>query len=169
MISKSAEKYCCESVSKIENYTEAVSDKKVVWHCHHKLELCDGQELSKKTLLKHGLYYNRPAEELIFLRPGDHMLLHLGKTRRFDFSKVHTFNDFIHTKQKIQKKYAFWNMQHPENKQHNDKKMAFELSELFRAYEKNETECFKKEREARQYCKIVTKMITYVSTGKGKK
>lgn len=165
MIARDAEKYCCEKLSQIENYVDAISDKKVVWHCHHKLELCDGQEISKERLKKHGLYYNRPAEELIFLHPTAHHLLHWKKTRRFDFSKVVNFNDFIQEKQKIQKKYAFWNEHNPQNRIINNEKMKIELKELFQAYERNEQGYFDKESKAKEYCRITKKLITHIKIG----
>lgn len=28
--------FCCEDISKIENYDKAVADKTQTWHCHHK-------------------------------------------------------------------------------------------------------------------------------------
>lgn len=39
MICKGMERYCCEDISKIENYEEAVADTTQMWHCHHRLEL----------------------------------------------------------------------------------------------------------------------------------
>ena len=66
--------YCCEDPHLIENYNEAVNDKTQTWHCHHRLEI----ELDKtgKELEELGLYYNRPASELIFLTHSEHTKLH---------------------------------------------------------------------------------------------
>lgn len=70
--------YCCDDISQIENYDKAINDNTQTWHCHHKLEI----ELHKeaKELKEMGLYYNRPAEELIFLTQSEHKSLH-GKNK----------------------------------------------------------------------------------------
>lgn len=59
------------------------------WDCHHRLEVGkNGEKVSRNDLIKHGLYYNRPPEELIFLTKSEHTRLHhigqktmLGKKR----------------------------------------------------------------------------------------
>ena len=73
MIGKHIYKYCCEDISKIENYESALSSNEV-WHCHHKLEI--DMNLSRKELIENNLYYNRPASELIFLPMSEHIKLH---------------------------------------------------------------------------------------------
>ena len=81
MISRTIYEFCCENVSKIENFEKAMNDKEM-WHCHHRLETHDenGNEreysISVKTLKEQGLYFNRPANELIFLRMSEHRSLH---------------------------------------------------------------------------------------------
>ena len=76
MIAKGVEIYCCEDISLIENYEQAANDKTQIWHCHHRL----GVKLSAAELIEFGLYWNRPASELIFLTPSEHHLIHsLGK------------------------------------------------------------------------------------------
>lgn len=84
MIGRSSQKYCKDHISKIENYEKALADKIHVWPCHHRLELTlDGQQGCKKDdLIRHNMYYNRPAFELIFLSPFEHSMLHLGKEHR---------------------------------------------------------------------------------------
>lgn len=75
MINKTfTKRYCCEDISLIENYDKAVNDTTQTWQIHHKLEI----ELNKKRdeLIKMGLYYHRPASELIFLTIGDHRRVH---------------------------------------------------------------------------------------------
>lgn len=64
-------KYCCEDISKIENYEEAITSPKK-YCCHHK----NGINISQKELIEKGLYFNRPASELIFLEFGEHIRLH---------------------------------------------------------------------------------------------
>lgn len=66
-------KYCCEDISLIENYKEAVNSNEI-YDCHHRLEM----DLKKtpKELQELNIYYNRPANELIFITHGDHSRLH---------------------------------------------------------------------------------------------
>ena len=78
----SLKKYCCEDVSKIENYDKAITDNTQTWDCHHRLEThnSDGERrlvnLERKELIALGMYYNRPASELIFMTTVDHQYLH---------------------------------------------------------------------------------------------
>lgn len=67
--------YCNEDLSNIENYELAVNDTKM-WDCHHRLEITEGKKQTKKELIEQGLYYNRPASELIFLSHIEHARLH---------------------------------------------------------------------------------------------
>lgn len=81
MISKvNASKYCCEDISLIENYEEAVSSKEL-YHCHHRLEIQGDKCYFAKELKQLNLYYGRPASELIFLNAKAHKDLH------FDYSE----------------------------------------------------------------------------------
>ena len=77
MISKrQALKYCIDDISLIENYEQAISDETQKWDCHHRRESI----YTKSQLIEIGEYYNRPAVELIFLLPKDHMMApHIGK------------------------------------------------------------------------------------------
>ncbi len=81
--------YCCEDISKIENYDKAINDKEM-WHCHHKLELiatggvCD---VDRQDLIDWGIYYNRPADEFIFLTRSEHRSLHKGPNKGKHFSE----------------------------------------------------------------------------------
>ena len=71
-----AKKFCKDDISLIENYEKAIADDTQTWHCHHRRETI----YSAKELIDIGEYYNRPAEELIFLTPNEHHRLHhLGK------------------------------------------------------------------------------------------
>lgn len=76
----SFEKYC-KDYEKIENYQKAKVDNFVGWDCHHRLEThnSDGErrlvDINHKELKALGMYYNRPPEELIFLRKGEHTAL----------------------------------------------------------------------------------------------
>lgn len=83
---KQAYSYCCEDISKIENYDKAMVDTTHTWHCHHRDEikvLPSGMNVirSKQDLIDDGRYYNCPANELIFLTRVDHAKIHnSGKT-----------------------------------------------------------------------------------------
>lgn len=75
-------KFCCEDLSLIENYDLAVNSDEQ--YClHHRLETHDengnlrSQFLSRDFLKEQGLYYNRPANELIFMPYSEHSRLHL--------------------------------------------------------------------------------------------
>ena len=89
MISEEAvKKYCDGDISKIENYDEAISDKDETWDCHHRFEISPNGNFSVDTLKKYCLYYNRPAEELIFLKHSEHISLHTtGKKLSVDQKK----------------------------------------------------------------------------------
>lgn len=74
-------RYCCEDISKIENYETAVNSSER-WDCHHRLEThnSDGErrsvDLTYEELIALGMYYHRSASELIFLKHGEHVRLH---------------------------------------------------------------------------------------------
>lgn len=77
MIGTNVFNYCCEDISLIENYEKAVNDKTQTWVCHHRLEIKDGHNnYSRKELKEMGLYFDRPAKELIFLTDKQHKILH---------------------------------------------------------------------------------------------
>lgn len=69
-------------LTKIENYDKAIADTTQVWDCHHRLEIQNGKPVLKKDLIAQGLYYHRPAEELIFLTHREHIALH--KTGKYN-------------------------------------------------------------------------------------
>ena len=80
------EKYC-KDYENIENYEKAKKDNFKGWHCHHRLETHtpDGKrrdvDIGYKKLIALGLYYHRPAEELIFLTSREHNAFNKGKKR----------------------------------------------------------------------------------------
>lgn len=80
MINRHAQGFCSEDISLIENYQEALADPNETWDCHHRLEIVlDGTGIhvtSKRELIERGLYYNRPASELVFMREKDHHKMH---------------------------------------------------------------------------------------------
>ena len=73
---KYAKTFCCEDLSLIENYELAVNDATQTWECHHRGEVLPCGRFSRDDLKKFGLYFNRPAAELIFLTPTVHRQLH---------------------------------------------------------------------------------------------
>ena len=73
-----AKKYCCDNISLIENYQEAIADQKRMWDIHHRKE-CDSEGktlFTHKQLKEMNLYYNRPAKELIFVTRSMHKKIH---------------------------------------------------------------------------------------------
>lgn len=64
---KGARKYCREDISLIENYELALNDETQTWHIHHRLEIQDDKQVSVEELIEQGLYYGRPAKELLFI------------------------------------------------------------------------------------------------------
>lgn len=87
MIQKFITDYCIE-YWKIENYENAKNDDTQMWVCHHKREIEENK--SKTQLRLEGLYYNRPANELIFLTKSEH-------------AKLHGENKLVETKEKQSK------------------------------------------------------------------
>ena len=74
MICLNTVKRFCKEYWKIENYQEAVNDTTQTWCCHHRKEI--DWNMSVKELISNGLYYNVPANDLIFLIRTDHTSLH---------------------------------------------------------------------------------------------
>lgn len=77
---ENASKYC-NDIENIEGYDKAIASEEM-YDCHHRLEThtSDGErrtvDLSKKELIALGMYYNRPASELVFMKPTEHTKLH---------------------------------------------------------------------------------------------
>lgn len=102
-------KFCCEDISLIENYDKAINDNTQVWQCHHRLEThyengerrINEPDLTAEELESKGLYYNRPAKELIFLTNQEHAIMH-QKTRD------ERLDDNAESK-RIQSIHSFWN------------------------------------------------------------
>ena len=69
--------YCSEPLDKIENYQQALAEGFKGWCIHHRLEIQpDGTRVSMQELIDKGLYFGRPASELIFMRFKEHSTLH---------------------------------------------------------------------------------------------
>ena len=75
-------RHYCSDVENVENFEKAKADNFKGWHCHHRLEThtSDGErrlvDISAAELQALGMYYNRPAEELIFLTRSEHSSLY---------------------------------------------------------------------------------------------
>ena len=75
------ERYC-KDYENIENYEKALADNFKGWACHHRLEThnSDGERrlvyITRDELKALGMYYNRPASELIFMKKSEHQFLH---------------------------------------------------------------------------------------------
>lgn len=72
----STQQYCCEDISHIENFDKAVLDADEIWTVHHRLEIQKDYTLSVDELKKMGMYFRRPACELIFLTQREHAKIH---------------------------------------------------------------------------------------------
>ena len=68
---RSFERYC-KNYQDIENYEKAKKDNFKGWHCHHR----KGVDISVAELQALDMYYNRPSEELIFMKHSEHSSLH---------------------------------------------------------------------------------------------
>ena len=79
---KNLKSYCSEPLELIENYQKALAEGFAGWCMHHRLEIQpDGTRVSMQELIDQGLYYDRPASELVFMRFGEHTSLHnIGNT-----------------------------------------------------------------------------------------
>ena len=81
-------KQYCKDYQNIENYEKAKKDNFKGWCCHHRLQTwtSDGErrlvDITKKELITLGMYYHRPAEELIFLTDEEHGQLHQNGKKR---------------------------------------------------------------------------------------
>ena len=86
---KCAKTFCCEDLSLIENYDIAVADTTQTWDCHHRGEVLPCGRFSRDDLKKFGLYYKRPASELIFLTKAEHTRMHFKGVLRGQPSEAH--------------------------------------------------------------------------------
>ena len=83
-----AKNFCCEDLSLIENYDKAIADTTQMWDCHHRGEVLPCGRFSQDDLKKFGLYYKRPASELIFLTHSEHRRLHTKGVPRPDLKGI---------------------------------------------------------------------------------
>ena len=79
-----AKRYCSEDISLIENYQQAISDEERMWDIHHRSE-CDSEGrtlFTGKQLIDMGLYFKRPASELVFVTRSMHSKLHREQMKK---------------------------------------------------------------------------------------
>ena len=70
-------KYCSEPLELVENYAAAKSENFKGWCIHHKREIeNDGSTKTRQELIDKGMYWNRPADELVFMTNEAHNKLH---------------------------------------------------------------------------------------------
>ena len=62
----------CKDYENIENYDKAKADNFKGWNCHHR----KGADIPREELKALDMYYNRPANELIFIKLSEHTSLH---------------------------------------------------------------------------------------------
>lgn len=72
-------------IENVENFETALSENFKDWDVHHRKEE-KGMKMSE--LIAADLYYNRPAEELIFLRRSEHRRLHKIKDAELAYKKA---------------------------------------------------------------------------------
>lgn len=76
-------KQYCKDYENIENYYKAKADNFNGWNCHHRLEThtSDGKrrdvDITTAELKALDMYYNRPSDELVFLKISEHTSLHM--------------------------------------------------------------------------------------------
>lgn len=95
---------CKTSITEVENYDKAIADETQEWVLHHRLEthkykdrtrtewIRRDENLSRKVLVAFGVYFLRPAEELIFMTRSDHHKLHMDRVseeHRANMNKGH--------------------------------------------------------------------------------
>lgn len=94
----------CKDIENVENFEKAAADNFKGWQLHHILEThnSDGErrlvDITASELVKLGMYYNRPAEELIFLTSREHNAFNKGKPKseetRKKLSEAHKGKQF---------------------------------------------------------------------------
>ena len=82
--------FCSEPLELVENYQQAEAENFKGWCIHHRREIkLDGTRVSVQELKDNGLYFHRPASELIFMRGQEHKRLHWIGNKLF-FGKHHS-------------------------------------------------------------------------------
>ena len=140
MINKAqARKYCCEDITKIENYDKAIADTTQVWHLHHRLELTpDGAFANTSDALKfYDQYYYRPANELIFLTRAEHRRIH-NEDKALPPAKLHM---------RIEERRALEALNRMREEKRHEREAAKKAKEEAKAHKAAEREAAKKAKE----------------------
>ena len=86
----------CKDYENIENYQKALADNFKGWDCHHRLEThnSDGDrrqvDITLDELIALGMYWHRPASELIFMKHSEHASLHNKGEKNTMYGKHHS-------------------------------------------------------------------------------
>ena len=86
---KQVKRYCSEPLEHIENYDMAMADTEHQWDCHHRGEVLPCGVFSVQGLKSFGIYWHRPASELVFLRHDEHTKLH-NKGNKYNLGLHHS-------------------------------------------------------------------------------
>lgn len=86
---RNSERYCNEPLSHVENYDKAVADKKR-WRIFHRNTIVNGYAFTKGELHALGLFWKRPANELIFVPVTEYNKLISEKYTIKKHSSVHS-------------------------------------------------------------------------------
>ena len=106
-------RYYCSDIENVENYEKALADNFIGWECHHRLETHtpDGKrrlvDISHNELKALGMYYNRPADELIFLTSREHNAFKKGQQKSEETrKKMSEANKGKHLSEETRKKMS---------------------------------------------------------------
>ena len=66
-------RYCPEHFKEIENFEQAINDKRKTWVCHHR----NGEQFSTEWLIANNMYFNRKdPHEFKFVTRSEHNTIH---------------------------------------------------------------------------------------------
>lgn len=86
----------CVDIEKVENYQIAKEEEFKKWQIHHRLEThtSEGEKrlvpITKAELIALDMYYERPTEELIYLRLAEHTQVHSKGHKVSEAQKIKT-------------------------------------------------------------------------------
>ena len=94
-------KYCKDGIENIPGYQEALTSTEK-YECHHLKE----STFTKKELEDMNLYWNRPADELIFLRADIHKSMHARSRVVTDETREKMSNSSMGRKGKLRSEFG---------------------------------------------------------------